>query len=56
MGTSKIHHETAVERMVQAGTVPVTARQVVFEWQREAMGAFSSAGSRPQTKKTPKKR
>lgn len=34
VGTSKVHHEPAVERMVQAESVPVTARQVIFEWRR----------------------
>lgn len=33
-GASKEHHETAISRMAQAGAVPVTTRQIIFEWQR----------------------
>lgn len=31
---SKQDHETAISRMVQAGAVPVTSRQIIHEWQR----------------------
>lgn len=31
-------HEAALERMIQAGVVPLTWRQIVFEWQRDWSG------------------
>lgn len=34
-GTSDEAHNMAVERMVQAGAVPVTWQQVMLEWQRD---------------------
>ena len=34
-GTSVEAHEMAVERMIQAGAVPVTWQQVMLEWQRD---------------------
>lgn len=34
-GTSKEAHDMAVDRMVQAGAVPVTWQQVMLEWQRD---------------------
>jgi len=34
-GTSVEAHQMAVERMVQAGAVPVTWQQVMLEWQRD---------------------
>jgi nicotinamidase-related amidase len=34
-GTSKEAHDMAVQRMVQAGVVPVTWQQVMLEWQRD---------------------
>ncbi|MFL9902313.1 hydrolase [Paraburkholderia fungorum] len=34
-GTSKDAHEYAMQRMVQAGAVPVTWQQVLLEWQRD---------------------
>ena len=34
-GTSLEAHDMAVERMVQAGAVPVTWQQVMLEWQRD---------------------
>ncbi|MEO1585165.1 MAG: hydrolase [Planctomycetota bacterium] len=34
-GTSKEAHDMAVERMVQAGAIPVTWQQVMLEWQRD---------------------
>jgi len=34
-GTSQEAHDMAVERMVQAGAVPVTWQQVMLEWQRD---------------------
>jgi nicotinamidase-related amidase len=34
-GTSAEAHERAMERMVQAGCVPVTWQQVLLEWQRD---------------------
>lgn len=34
-GTSLEAHERAMERMVQAGVVPVTWQQVLLEWQRD---------------------
>ncbi|MTV36653.1 hydrolase [Duganella radicis] len=34
-GTSKEAHEYAMQRMIQAGVVPVTWQQVLLEWQRD---------------------
>ena len=34
-GTSKEAHDLAIQRMVQAGVVPVTWQQVMLEWQRD---------------------
>jgi nicotinamidase-related amidase len=34
-GTSKEAHDYAVQRMIQAGVVPVTWQQVLLEWQRD---------------------
>lgn len=34
-GTSKIAHDTAIQRIVQAGAVPVTWQQVLLEFQRD---------------------
>jgi len=34
-GTSKEGHEYAMQRMIQAGVVPVTWLQVMLEWQRD---------------------
>jgi len=34
-GTSKDAHDYAMQRMVQAGVVPVTWQQVMLEWQRD---------------------
>ncbi len=34
-GTSKEAHDMAIQRMVQAGVVPVTWQQVMLEWQRD---------------------
>jgi len=34
-GATKETHERAVERMIQAGVVPVTWEQVMLEWQRD---------------------
>ncbi len=34
-GTSEEAHDMAVERMIQAGAVPVTWQQVLLEWQRD---------------------
>jgi len=34
-GTSKDAHDLAMQRMVQAGVVPVTWQQVMLEWQRD---------------------
>jgi nicotinamidase-related amidase len=34
-GTSKEAHDYAVQRMMQAGVVPVTWQQVMLEWQRD---------------------
>lgn len=34
-GTSEIAHSTAMERMVQAGAVPITWLQLLLEWQRD---------------------
>jgi nicotinamidase-related amidase len=34
-GTSKEAHDLAMQRMVQAGAVPVTWQQVLLEWQRD---------------------
>ncbi|MBY0113228.1 MAG: hydrolase [Phycisphaerales bacterium] len=34
-GTSKEAHDMAIQRVVQAGAVPVTWQQVMLEWQRD---------------------
>jgi nicotinamidase-related amidase len=34
-GTSQIAHESSMERMQQAGVVPLTWQQLVLEWQRD---------------------
>jgi nicotinamidase-related amidase len=34
-GTSKDAHDFAMQRMIQAGVVPVTWQQVMLEWQRD---------------------
>jgi len=34
-GTSKAAHDFAMQRMIQAGVVPVTWQQVLLEWQRD---------------------
>ena len=34
-GTSREAHDMAVDRMVQAGAIPVTWQQVMLEWQRD---------------------
>jgi nicotinamidase-related amidase len=34
-GTSKDAHDYAMQRMIQAGAVPVTWQQVMLEWQRD---------------------
>lgn len=34
-GTSRDAHKYAMDRMVQAGVVPVTGQQVLLEWQRD---------------------
>ncbi|EHP43044.1 isochorismatase hydrolase [Cupriavidus basilensis OR16] len=34
-GTSKEAHDCAMQRMIQAGVVPVTWQQVMLEWQRD---------------------
>lgn len=34
-GTSKEAHDMAVQRMIQAGAIPVTWQQVMLEWQRD---------------------
>jgi nicotinamidase-related amidase len=34
-GTSTEAHDMAVQRMIQAGAVPVTWQQVMLEWQRD---------------------
>jgi nicotinamidase-related amidase len=34
-GTSQIAHDTAIQRVVQAGAVPVTWQQVLLEYQRD---------------------
>lgn len=34
-GTSEVAHRAAMQRMVQAGVVPVTAQQVLLEFQRD---------------------
>jgi nicotinamidase-related amidase len=34
-GTSKEAHDHAMQRMIQAGVVPVTWQQVLLEWQRD---------------------
>lgn len=34
-GTSKEAHDFAIQRMIQAGVIPVTWQQVMLEWQRD---------------------
>ena len=34
-GTSKEAHDFAMQRMIQAGVIPVTWQQVMLEWQRD---------------------
>ena len=34
-GTSKEAHDYAMQRMIQAGVIPVTWQQVMLEWQRD---------------------
>ena len=34
-GTSKEAHDYAMQRMIQAGVVPMTWQQVMLEWQRD---------------------
>lgn len=34
-GTSQIAHERAMDRMIQAGVIPLTWQQVLLEWQRD---------------------
>jgi nicotinamidase-related amidase len=34
-GTSQIAHDAAIQRLVQAGAVPVTWQQVLLEYQRD---------------------
>lgn len=34
-GTSKEAHDYSMQRMIQAGIVPVTWQQVLLEWQRD---------------------
>ena len=34
-GTSKEDHDFAMQRMIQAGVIPVTWQQVMLEWQRD---------------------
>lgn len=34
-GTSKEAHDYAIQRMIQAGVIPVTWQQVMLEWQRD---------------------
>ncbi|OTG79683.1 hydrolase [Acinetobacter sp. ANC 5054] len=34
-GTSKESHDYAMQRMIQAGVIPVTWQQVLLEWQRD---------------------
>lgn len=34
-GTSKEAHDLAMQRMIQAGVIPVTWQQVMLEWQRD---------------------
>jgi len=54
-GTSQQHHETAIERMVQAGAVPVTTRQVIFEWRRESSNTPEPLDTQPPNKKKQKR-
>jgi len=54
-GASQQHHETAIERMVQAGAVPVTTRQVIFEWQRESSNTPEPLDTQPPNKKKQKR-
>ena len=55
VGASPEHHNTAIERMVQAGAVPVTSRQIIFEWQREPPNTSEPLETQPPNKKKPKK-
>lgn len=51
VGASQEHHDTAIERMVQAGAVPVTSRQIMFEWQRESTNTSEPLDTQPPSKK-----
>ena len=55
VGASQEHHDTAIERMVQAGAVPVTSRQVIFEWQREPPSTSEPLNTQPPSKKKQKR-
>jgi nicotinamidase-related amidase len=54
VGASQEHHDTAIERMVQAGAVPVTSRQIAFEWQRESLKTSKSLHTQPPKKERQK--
>jgi nicotinamidase-related amidase len=49
-GASKEHHETAISRMAQAGAVPVTSRQIIFEWQRGSQSSSRRPDAIPSKK------
>lgn len=55
VGASPEHHNTAIERMVQAGAVPVTSRQIIFEWQREPPNTSEPLDTQPPNKKKQKR-
>ena len=55
VGASQEHHETAIKRMVQAGAVPVTSRQIIFEWQREPPNTSEPLEAQPPNKKKQKR-
>lgn len=43
-GTSEVAHRTAMERMVQAGAVPISWLQLLLEWQRDWATKVSYTG------------
>jgi nicotinamidase-related amidase len=55
VGSTQQHHETAIERMVQASAAPVTTRQIIFAWQRDLRNGPGSPGSPADQKNSAEK-
>jgi len=55
VGASQDHHDTVVERLVQAGAIPVTSRQIIFEWQRKSPNTSKPLDTQPPNKKKKKR-